>query len=381
MPRGIVVGAGVFGSSVADRLAQSGWEVVLVDMDAPGHERSSSGDESRLLRYAHGTDDWYTRSARRARELWRELEAELGVEVFVECGLAWFAHTDTGWESDSEATMLAQDIPAIRLSVEDAVGLYPSLAGDDLEWVLLEPEAGVLRARRATEALARRARGNGADIVRGRARPDGAAVVLDSGERLEGDRVVWACGAWLGKLFPDVVSLRVTQQDVLYFETPEGWAAPHVPGWVDYDGAAYGHANLDGHGFKAAPDREGPPFDPDDGERVLLPEHLDTARGYLARRFPALADAPLIRHWTCQYELTPDTHFIAAPHPEHDGRVWLLGGGSGHGFKHGPALAEHVETWLNGTEEPDPRFALGRRAPDRALRTAGGAGPRAVGPD
>jgi sarcosine oxidase len=381
MPRGIVVGAGVFGSSVADRLASSGWEVVLVDMDVPGHERSSSGDHSRLLRYGHGTDRWYTRSVRRARELWRELEDELGVEVFVECGLVWFAHSDIGWEADSEAAMQAEEIPSVRLTVEDAAALYPGLGGDDLEWALLEPEAGVMRARRATEALAQRARGNGADIVRGRARPEGLAVVLDDGTRLEGDRVVWACGAWLGKLFPDLVSLRATHQDVLYFEAPDGWAAPHVPAWVDYDGAAYGHGNLDGHGFKAAPDREGPPIDPDEPERELLPAHLEVARAYLARRFPPLADAPLAGHRTCQYELTPDTHFIAAAHPEHDGRVWLLGGGSGHGFKHGPALAEDMEAWLNGTADPDPRFALGERAPDRALRTAGSAGPRAVGPD
>jgi glycine/D-amino acid oxidase-like deaminating enzyme len=381
MPRAIAVGAGVFGSSVADRLALTGWEVVLVDMEEPGHERSSSGDETRLLRYAHGTDAWYTRSARRARELWRELEADMDVEVFVEHGLVWFAHAHTGWEADSEATMLAAEIPAIRLSVDEAAALYPSLGTDDLEWALLEPEAGVLRARRATQALAQRAKGNGADLVSGRARPDGAAVVLDTGERLEGDRVVWACGAWLGKVFPELVSLRVTQQDVIYFEAPEGWGAPHVPGWVDYEGAAYGHGNLDGHGFKAAPDREGPPFDPDTGERVLLPAHLETARAYLARRFPALADAPLAGHRTCQYELTPDTHFIAAPHPEHDRRVWLLGGGSGHGFKHGPALAERMEEWLDGTADADPRFALGERAPDRALRTAGGAGPRAVAPD
>jgi glycine/D-amino acid oxidase-like deaminating enzyme len=381
MPRGIVVGAGVFGSSVADRLARSGWEVVLVDMDSPGHERSSSGDESRLLRYSHGSDRWYTRSARRARELWRELEADMGEEVFVECGLVWFAHADTGWEAESEAVMRAEEIPVVRLSVEDAAGLYPSLAGDDLSSVLLEPEAGVLRARRATQALARRAQASGADLLRGRARPDGAAVVLDDGERLGGDRVVWACGVWLAGLFGDLVSLRATHQDVLYFEAGPGWATPGVPAWVDYDGAAYGHGDLDGHGFKAAPDREGPPIDPDRDERALLPEHLETARAYLAKRFPALEDAPLAYHRTCQYELTPDTHFIAAPHPEHDGRVWLLGGGSGHGFKHGPVVAEHMEAWLSGTAEPDPRFALGQRAPDRALRTAGSGGPRAVAPD
>ena len=89
-------------------------------------------------------------------------------------------------------------------------------------------------------------------------------------------------------------------------------------------------------------------------------------------RFPALADAPLVGHRACQYEITPDMHFVMAPHPDHDGRVWLLGGGSGHGFKHGPALAERFEPWLRGAAEPEPRFGLGdARAATSSLRTAG----------
>jgi len=90
--------------------------------------------------------------------------------------------------------------------------------------------------------------------------------------------------------------------------------------------------------------------------------------------FPGLADAPLDDATTCTDALTPDTHFLIAPHPEHE-RVWLLGGGSGHGYKHGPALAEYVEKLLEGEDEPDPRFALGQRAPAISLRTAGGREP------
>ncbi|HEU5309813.1 MAG TPA: hypothetical protein VFV24_00035, partial [Candidatus Eisenbacteria bacterium] len=67
------------------------------------------------------------------------------------------------------------------------------------------------------------------------------------------------------------------------------------------------------------------------------------------------------------YSLTPDTNFLVAPHPEHE-HVWLMGGGSGHGFKHGPALAEYVERLLDGREEPDPAFALGARPPGGGLR-------------
>jgi sarcosine oxidase len=228
----------------------------------------------------------------------------------------------------------------------------------------------VLRARDATRALAAQAVDAGAELVLARARPDGAAVVLDDGRRLEADRVVWACGAWLPPLFGDLIALRITQQDVFYFGADASWRTPGVPTWVDYDAAAYGVGDVDGRGVKVCSDVEGPPFDVD-GDRVPLPAHEARARELLARRFPALTGAPLIGTRVCHYELTADTRFLVAPHPEHDGRVWLLGGGSGHGFKHGPALAEQVERWLAGDEPPDPRFALGPRTADRALRTAG----------
>jgi glycine/D-amino acid oxidase-like deaminating enzyme len=48
-----------------------------------------------------------------------------------------------------------------------------------------------------------------------------------------------------------------------------------------------------------------------------------------------------------------------------------VGGDSGHGFKHAPALAEHLAAVLAGSAAPEPRFALGTRVPDRSLRTAG----------
>jgi glycine/D-amino acid oxidase-like deaminating enzyme len=366
-PTAIVIGAGVLGASVADRLARSGWSVDLVEAVAPGHVRAGSGDESRLLRCAHGDDTWHARSAHRAADLWHELDPAL----LVRAGIVWFARREDGWEAASERVLRAEGIAAWRLSVDEAAALFPSLACDDLAWALHEPDAGILRARDATRALAARAVAHGARLHAAEARPRGAAVVLDDGRVLEADRVVWACGAWLPALFGDVLALRISQQDVFYFGASAAWCTPGVPGWVDYDGAAYGLGDLDGRGVKVAPDVEGPPFDAARSERVPLAEHEALARSYLARRFPALAGAPLVGARVCQYELTADTRFVAAPHPAFDGRVWLLGGGSGHAFKHGPALAEHMERWLAGTERPDPQFALGERTAAAPLRTAG----------
>jgi glycine/D-amino acid oxidase-like deaminating enzyme len=373
MPSAIVIGAGVFGASVADRLARESWEVTLVDRFEPGHPRAESGGESRLIRCCHGADEYYTRSARRATELWREL----GEGVLVESGVAWFARREDGWEADSERVLRAAGIPVERMSPEEGARLFPSVAVDDLAFVLHEPEAGVLRAADGVRALVRRAREAGARLVVGEARPDAERVRMAAGDAatageaaaptLEADAVIWACGAWLGRLFPELVATRVTFQQLVLFEAPPEW---NGPGWVDFDAAFYGHARVEGIGFKVGPDMDGVEVDPDTRPLEATAEGIAIAREYLAHRFPSLADAPVASAPGCHYGLTPDGQFVFARHPEHK-NVWLLGGGSGHGYKHGPALAEHVAAVLAGTAEPEPRFALGDRAPARSLRTAG----------
>jgi sarcosine oxidase len=187
------------------------------------------------------------------------------------------------------------------------------------------------------------------------------------GRTLEADFVIWACGAWLGKLFPELVPMRVTFQQLVLFDAPSEW---NGPGWVDFDAAFYGHARVEGVGFKVGPDMDGVEVDPDTRPIEASAEGIAIARQYLADRFPALASAPVVSAPGCHYGLTPDGQFLFAEHPEHD-NVWLLGGGSGHGYKHGPALAEHVAAVLAGTARPEPRFALGERAPARSLRTGG----------
>jgi glycine/D-amino acid oxidase-like deaminating enzyme len=371
MPTAVVVGAGVFGSSLARELAIHGWDVTLVEQESPGWAGSSSGGESRLVRFSHGTDRWYTRSAWHARELWRQIDPTL----LAGCGLTWFAYGDDGWEADSEGTLRDEGIPVERLEPSEAAKLFPSLGIDDLAWVLFEPEACVVFASRAVRVLAEQAREAGAQIVRARAEPAGARVHLQRHESsvcfasdlLEADHVIWACGPWLPKLFPRVAEIRPTLQEVVFFEAGDEWAA--APGWVDYDRSLYGHGALKGYGFKAACDAEGATADPD-ARGDLGGATEPVIRDYLTARFPALRDAPVKSRRPCPYELTMDTHFVAAPHPEHP-NVWLMGGGSGHGFKHGPALAERMRAWLAGDEPPDPRFALGPRAVDRSLRTAG----------
>ncbi|HET6510382.1 MAG TPA: FAD-dependent oxidoreductase [Baekduia sp.] len=365
-PSAVVVGAGVLGSALADRLARSSWDVQHVEQYAPGHVRSGSGDESRLIRAAHGADAMHARMSRRALELWRELDPRL----VCPSGVAWFARRPDGWEADAERVLTSLGIPNERV---DPTELFPSVRTDDLAFTLLEPEAGLLRARDGVRALADRAVQAGAERIVAVARPDGERVVLDDGRVLEADHVIWACGAWMARLFGDVLDLRITHQDVYYFGVPGRWAAPGVPGWVDFDGAVYGMGDLDGRGVKVGPDQEGPAIGSLDAERRADPTLERTARAYLGHRFPGIADAPLVGSRVCQYEMTPDEHFVVAPHPAFsDGRVWLVGGGSGHAFKHGPALAERLERWILASEAPEPAFGLGpERHHDVQLRTGG----------
>jgi glycine/D-amino acid oxidase-like deaminating enzyme len=181
--------------------------------------------------------------------------------------------------------------------------------------------------------------------------------------------VVWACGGWLAKLFGDLVSLKVTRQELLFLDGGAAWRSPTVPGWVDYDAAMYGTADIDDIGVKAALDIEGAPLDPDAplDDRPLT---VGKVRSYMQDRFPALTDARLNEARACRYELSPDSHFIAARHPASK-RVWLVGGGSGHGFKHGPAMAERIIGAMSGGEPLPAHFGLGARKAGRSFRTAG----------
>jgi sarcosine oxidase len=363
----VIVGAGTFGASLAWWLARAGTDVTLVDQFEPGDARASSGGETRLIRCGHGDDPDYTASARRARALWRELEAESGAELLVECGVAWFAHTAEGWETASARTMRGQSIPVEHLTPREAGELFPSFRGDDLEFLLHEPEAGVLRAQVATRTLASQAYRHGARLIQGRAEPCGERVQV-GGDVLEADAVVWACGGWLRQLFPELARVTTTRQDLFFLDGGEAWT--RAPGWVDYDGAVYGTGDLDGLGVKGAPDFEGPALAPDEDLPPTDPANERWIREYFAQRFPALAAAPLKSSTSCRYELSPDSHFIAAQHPEHPA-VWLLGGGSGHGFKHGPAMAERMAAALRGEEALPDRYRLGPRAAGQSMRTAG----------
>src|SRR5215468_9836303 len=87
-----VVGAGVFGAWTALALARRGQRVLLLEAYGPGHSRSSSGDESRIIRMGYGADEIYTRWSQRSLIQWKELFAATGNEaLFKNTGVLWMA--------------------------------------------------------------------------------------------------------------------------------------------------------------------------------------------------------------------------------------------------------------------------------------------------
>ena len=353
----LVVGAGVTGSAVARELARRGFDVTLAEQYAAGSVRSASGGDTRLLRAAHGDGEWYTDLARRARAQWLELQEERSTRLWEPTGLAWFAHRDDGFEARSVPVLAAAHIPYEWRTPDEAAELFPSLGLDGLHGVLWEPDAGVLHARRATQLLAAEAGRLGARTIAARVRPE---------DEPEADVVVWACGAWLPALFPDEVEIRVERRDVFFLGGDASWR--DTPGWVEYDTGFYGHGDIGGLGVKVAPDLPSDEVDPDTLDRLPLAEREAAAREFTARRFPSLAGAPVVGARVCQYDLSSDSHFVFGRHPDRPS-WWLFGGGSGHGFKHGPALAEYIADCVEERRSPEPFHALGTRTGDAGLRT------------
>jgi sarcosine oxidase len=379
-----VIGAGVFGAWTAYQLRQTGKRVVLLDRHGPGNSLSSSGDESRIMRMGYGADEIYTRSAQRALRLWQELFARISEPLFHQTGVLWLAHENDPYPVKTAETLTKLGIAFETLTPTEVSARYPQIGLERISWAMLEPESGVLSARRAVEAVVSEATKIGVeylqDTVSGLVIPplNHAQDARDSkqklnnvmttgGQRVSAANYVFACGPWLPKIFPDLLSDRIhpTRQEVFYFGTPAGnvdFSAPALPTWIDFKDEAYGLPDTEGRGVKIAIDRHGPAFDPDTGSRLATSEGLAEARRYLARRLPDLKDAPLTEGRVCQYENTSNGDFLIDLLPEFE-NVWLVGGGSGHGFKHGPVVGEYVAARIDGSKEGiEPRFSLQSKA-------------------
>jgi len=373
-----VVGAGVFGAWAALRLREAGRSVALLDAYGPANSRASSGGESRIIRMGYGADDVYTRWAARSLALWQQFFAEVGKPLFEPTGVLWLARTGDPYTLATLETLRTLGINFETLTHAELAARFPQFTlGPDTRGVF-EPDSGVLHARRAVQAVVEEAVRRGVEYLpEAVVEPHGGgrleSVGTSGGRRVSAAEFVFACGPWLPKLFPALLGelIQPTRQEVFFFGVPPGdrrFAPPAMPAWVDFGELVYGVPDLDGRGFKLAIDRHGEPFDPDSGGRVATAEGLAAVREHLARRLPALRDAPVVETRVCQYENTTNGDFLIDRHPDFD-NVWLVGGGSGHGFKHGPALGAYVADLLTESDaEVEPRFTLAAKRQTR-LRT------------
>lgn len=385
----VVVGAGAFGGWTALNLQRLGARVTLVDMMGPGNSRSTSGDETRGIRTSYGDrvhGELWMQWARRAILKWNEWDAEyakpLRMRVFFTTGDLIMREDWLPFLVQTRAWWVKNGIPHETLSPDEVRKRWPAFRIDDITAVLYEPDAGVVRSRRATESVAEVFRHEGGELHIARVLTptpgefDGHTVRLANGDTLSGDAFVFAVGPWLGKTFPVMANrMRTPLGTAVYYGTPPGddrFTYPNMPSW-NFDGTTgWPTLPLDSRGFRvrggsnrrrtpatansASPaaersaDDEARMTDPDRSIRWPTAETLERPRAFVEERFPALADAPILETRSCHYELTSSRDFIVDRHPNLP-NVWIAGGGNAEGFKMGPVIGEYIARRVLGADD------------------------------
>jgi sarcosine oxidase len=366
----IVIGAGVFGAWTAWHLLKLGRKVLLLDAWGPAHARASSGGESRMTRTVYGRDEIYTRFAWESLDEWRWLSGRSGLPIFHPTGVLFFFGRREPYVAQSIEVHQRAGIPLEVLDRAALAKRFPQVVWDGVELGLYEHDRGVLMARRAVQTLVHEFVAAGGEYRQAAVVPPKPDASFDSiqttaGESLSASRFVFACGPWLPKVFPEILGQRIfpTRQEVFFFAAEPGdtrFLPGQLPGWADFnDGDIfYGTPDLEARGVKVAHDRHGPTIDPDSGDRMPSANVIAEVREYMKRRFPSLANRPLVESRVCQYENSSNGDLLIDRHPQWE-NVVMVGAGSGHGFKHGPAVGRYAAQVVNGTNKNiEPRFSL-----------------------
>jgi len=370
-PHVVVIGAGAFGGWTALHLRNLGARVTLVDAWGPGNPRSSSGGPSRVIRAIYGPDRVYSEMVKRSFELWAEMDRATDERLYLETGVLWMHRNDDSYVRSSLPILEDLGFAVDQIELGEARRRYPQIDFAGIRSVWFERSGGILSAQLACVVVRdafekaggryRTAHALTSPVTNGSM----AALRLEDGSRIEADAFVFACGPWLGQLFPKVVGdrVRATRQEVYYFRVPRNsdrYTSGRLPVWIDFgDRIIYGMPDGEGHSFKVADDTRGEPIDPTTDDRVPREEGIERARVFLGERFPELASAKLVAARVCQYENSPDGDLIIDRHPEAE-NVWLVGGGSGHGFKLSPAVGELTAAAVVSGREVPKKFSLSR---------------------
>ena len=366
-----VIGAGAFGGWTAHHLLKKGYDVTLLDVFGPGNSRASSGGDSRVIRGIYGEDKIYVDLVVRSFKLWKRYQKQWQQSLYFPTGALWFFQVDDTYAQKSLPIVNQAGLKSEQLSKKEVEKKFPQIDLNGLKSFYFEHEAGYLPARHCCQVVLENFVKKGGEYKQLAVEPGKilnnklSELILSDGSKLNADSYVFACGPWLSKIFPNALKdiITPTRQEVFFFGTPYGDSSlfeSNMPVWVDFGKKIwYGIPGADWRGFKVADDTRGVEFDPTSGDRTASETGLESARNYLAKRFPSMKDAPLLESRVCQYENSPDGNYIFDKHPEAE-NTWVIGGGSGHGFKLGPALGEFVADRVIGNKGIDPFFALSR---------------------
>ncbi len=370
-----VIGAGAFGAWSAYWLRKAGLHVILLDAYGAANSRASSGGESRIIRAAYGERDFYSRWALRSLPQWKELAARCGQEIFHETGVLTFSDGSTDFVAQSGRSLdrLEQERLGIvheQLGAAELARRFPQIGLKGNEVGILEPHSGALMARRGVQVLVAELLRQGVDYRVAAATPPSAkgrlsSIATSGNEKISAGVFVFACGPWLPKVFPELLGrvIQPERAEVYFLGVAPGdarFSSPQMPTWIykSKDVEAYGMPVLENRGFKVAVDKLSLPADPDTMDREPTAPYRAQLRTFLAERFPHLKDAPVIETRVCQYENTETGNYLVDRHPEME-NVWIVGGGSGHGFKNGPAMGEYVASVVVRGAPLEKLFTLG----------------------
>lgn len=373
----IIIGAGVFGAWTAQHLRRKGASVMLLDAYGPANSRASSGGETRVIRMGYGPDELYTQWSARSLPQWKEFAERGQKQLFHPTGVLWLSNDADAYTAQLLEVLARNHIAHEKLSAKEVHRRWPQLQFDDVTWAVLEPGSGLLMARQAVQALVSDAEKNGVEFRQASVLPPQGfggklnAIRTAAGDSLSAGVFIFSCGPWLPKMFPGVLTDRIspTRQEVFFLGPPAGddsFRPPKMPVWLHHTHAdlPYALPEMENRGFKIAFDRHGADFDPDLGERVIGEASIAHLRAYLKQHIPTLHKAPIVETRVCQYENTSNGDFLIDRHPDLE-NVWMVGGGSGHGFKHGPAVGEYVSARILDDSPAEPRFSLAAKLTTR----------------
>ena len=401
----VVIGGGAWGGWTSLYLRRRGARVTMIDAYGSGNSRASSGDETRGVRSSYGdraaAGELWTSWARTAIQRWRAFDDEYAPEFktkfFHTTGDVICRATEEPFVKRTLELWKAQGVPHEVIDGAEVMKRWPVINAHDIKIAITEPDAGVVRSRAATQAVAAIAQREGVKLVIGRARAgtvtngemDG--VVLDDGTVIRGDRYLFCCGPWLRKMFPALLEnrMRIPLGYVCYFGVPDGdrrFTFPNLPSYNFPGVTGWPALPVDLRGFRVRGAIAPPPQpglapaaqqaasnaamnatidmaqqDPDTSGRWMSQERVDGSRRFVQARFPILASAPLLETRSCHYESSINRDFIIDHIPEMT-NAWIAGVGQAEGFKFGPVVGEYIVQRVLG-HDGDPKLAAAFKFP------------------